>query len=239
MKGWQILVHAVRVVLRNRDAALRVSAVLYGAIAIFEILAFLNGAGPESAGPSGISALVSVLAGLWIAVSWHRYVLREELPDGWLPQWRGGLMLGYLGRGLLVSLLAMIPAAVAGGVIMGLGSAVNSVAFTGLGVVATLMIAAVVFYRLCSVMPAGAVGSPINLGQAWAATSGEAGTILTMVAGQILGVLALQIPVFVLAVVSPALALLVGLALNWVIMLVSASILTTFYGVFIEERALG
>ena len=80
MKGRQIFEHALRQVMNNLPAALRVSGVLYLVQAVIGLLlgAQMMGAGMggEMAmrGAAGglLGGLISLAAGVWIAVAWHR-----------------------------------------------------------------------------------------------------------------------------------------------------------------------
>ena len=132
MKAVQIFTHAFRQVLGNLEAAIRISGLLF----LVQFLAgwalisrrFPDEAALKAAALSGqfpwftvlISAVISLVAGLWIAVAWHRYVLVIEKP-GVLPVFHGDRILAYFGKGLLAGLILLVPAIVLGRGIWGLG----------------------------------------------------------------------------------------------------------------------
>ncbi|MEP1929779.1 MAG: hypothetical protein ABJJ37_00680, partial [Roseibium sp.] len=113
MLGWQIFTHSVRLVWANRSIALRISAVLYVVSAVFQVWTQSLSVGPvedaTQASGSGFLDLVfaaaSLIISLWIAVAWHRYILMEEVPQGFLPKWHGDRMAAYFGRSILIMLI--------------------------------------------------------------------------------------------------------------------------------------
>ena len=142
MKGWDIFRHSVRQVFWNLGGALRVSGVLY----LVQIGLTLTLLGTVSVGDGGIGSaqashqmsgaivapvvVVTLLIGLWIAVGWHRYVLLIEEP-GLVPRLHMDRVLGYFGKGILIGLVMIIPAIVAGFLIGLALAAIASAAFKG------------------------------------------------------------------------------------------------------------
>lgn len=249
--GWQVFIHSVRLVWTNLGVALRISAVLYGVSAVIQIWAQMSvnsamGRGvpgadgmpmmdAEGAGIQLISAAVSLIVSLWIAVAWHRYILLEEEPQGFLPQWHGGRMAAYFGRSILIGLsmvgvilVAALP------VMMGLGGALGSAVL-----VLGFLFAVFVFYRLCAVLPSIAVGEPITFAKSWHATEGTTGTIAVLVVCMFFGAFALTLPAIILGSISPVLGTAYMIVAGWFMTMFGVSILTTFYGHFVEKRGLG
>lgn len=251
MKGWQIFVHSVRLVFSNLDAALRISLLLYViyAAAQFWLLTIMPtqpmGAGsaemaqmmsPAVALASLGSVLVTMAVSIWIAVAWHRYVLLEEVPRGWVPAFHGGLMLGYLGRsillGIIVIAIAVVMGSIFGVVAAGLGLPGIAVA----GGVLSLAAGIFVFYRLCPILPAGASAQPISLGRAWSATQATGGAVIVLVILTLLASFILGIPNYVSGDPNSTLSIIYSLVVGWIMMLVGISVLTTFYGHYVEGR---
>jgi hypothetical protein len=240
MLGWQIFTHSVRLVWANRGVALRISAVLYVISAVFQV--WLQPAGPADdvalSGGSGVLQLfvaaLSVIISLWIAVAWHRYILLEEVPQGFLPQWHGDRMAAYFGRSILIGLIligVMVVSAIP--LIIGLVGVVGASVFA-LGTIFAMF----VFYRLCAVLPATAMGKPITMKEAWIATDGTTGTIITLVICMFGGALLMIVPTALFASISPVLGIVCMLVAQWFFMMFGISIFTTFYGYFIEKREL-
>ena len=245
MKGWQIFVHSVRLVLNNLDMAFRVSAVLYGVQAANQVALYLNPPpesdegfimpSPEFASQALILGVFAILASLWIAVAWHRFVLEGERPRGWLPVWHGRETLGYLGRSILIGLLigvaimvATIPVMVLSAMMPGL-LGVMSIGLVGLG--------AYVFFRLGPILPACAVGKPLTLGEAWRATKDSDGAVLILALLVMAGNVLIQAPSF-LGGQGGIIDLVYQVVTGWFATMIGVSILTTLYGHYVEGRAI-
>lgn len=258
MRGWQIFTHSAGLVFRNLDAAFRISLVPYLAHVAAQVYLFLNPdlvAPPDAGTDIGATmggALPHVeplqyaiflclqfaagIASLWIAVSWHRYVLLEELADGPVQPFRGDLVLGYFGRSVLIALLlvvALFTLAIPAGLLM-----------TALpGAMLPLLLAMVsavlyVFLRLGVILPAGTVGRRLTLHNAWQATASESGAIFALSVIAVLAMFFIAIPNIVAGEGMSLLSLLYGLAGGWVINMVGASLLTSLYGICVEGRTI-
>jgi hypothetical protein len=250
MKGWQILMHSVRQVTGNIGPAIRISGVLF-VVQIVVALALgqsmmLGAMEPQQTPSAGMAAgiliasLVAIICSLWIAVAWHRYVLREELAPGLLPTFRGDRILGYFGIGLLIGLIMIIPAVVVGAV----SGAVVAAFSQGIGLLSILLIQAMVqtvigafALRLSTILPGVALEPGRRVSEGWNATRGEMGTFFGL---SFLCAMAL------LLVTAIAIALqrfgLAGtgweIVAQWTVTMVGVSILTTLYGHYIEKRPL-
>jgi len=177
--GWKIFMHSVRMVLDNLGPALRVSAVLYLLQAASQIVTFMMpqadpkggdpAAAPVAAGELLILMILALVASLWIAVGWHRFVLTGETPRGWLPAWHGSEMLSYLGRSIVIGLLIGLGIAVIGGLAMGVAMAAPGL--VGLVAFGLVGLASYVFFRIGLILPAAALGKTLSLGESWKATA--------------------------------------------------------------------
>lgn len=258
MTAWMLFRHAVLMVARNWREALKISGVLYLVLALFDLTVSLtvskqftdggmgegmeNGEIPISMLPVAdiLSMIVLVAAytviSLWIAVAWHRYVLLEEMPSGWLPKWHGSAV----GRYLMMSLMVM--AIVLGaGMCVALSVTITAVFAPPIAVffgLAGMLFVGALFYRLCPVLPAVAVGESLPLREAWHQTRGLFSSIILLVLLQFMLMLAIQIPVVLIGSLIPFLGLLAQIAASWFLTLVTVSLLTTFYGHFVQERPL-
>jgi len=103
---------------------------------------------------------VAVVLSLWIAVAWHRFVLTGERPSGFIPVWHGGSILSYFGYGLVIGLIVSAFAML---VLLSVGSFVPEV----FAFFVMVVVALVIFYRLCAVLPAVAVGEKLSLRDAF------------------------------------------------------------------------
>ncbi|WP_010141479.1 hypothetical protein [Oceanicola sp. S124] len=248
MKGWKIFTQSLRLVFANLGAALRVSLLPF-LIASAAMTWFLvtNGEFLEENTNANIYGfnwlsfitfmVVGAVAYLWIAVAWHRYVLLREEGAGWVPRFRSDRMLGYLGRGILLVLLMVIPAMIMG-ILVGALAMSGSFALVFIGSVVITFALMVIFYRLSPVLPATALGEPLKMKEAWAKTRG---------AGWDIALLALITAVInsVLQAVGELggdpgapLTVIYAIVTGWLQFMVGLSILTTIYGHYVEGRSI-
>lgn len=250
--GVDIFLHSVRLVLNDWRTALKITGLLYLIYAIPSLLLGLlfppptavdgTSAAALSAAPAGLLTLVlAIVAFVWIAVAWHRYVLLDEVPAGQFPEFNSSRLLSYAGYSLLVGVIAFVimflVTAIVGIITVPLLGIVGGIITGVVGVALALIIG----YRLGPILPASAVGKPLTLGQAWAATNGANTVIIILGIISAIAAFAIDIPAMVLMLAGPIggfLALLWTLATGWVKMLVGVSILTTLYGHYVEQRAI-
>lgn len=240
MKGVKIFGHSVRLVLNNLEDALRVSGLLYctqaigfwmaGTVGQYDALT--DGAPPDPLMVlmALIGAVIGFVISLWIAVAWHRYVLKEEVPSGWVPAWNGDAITRYFTRSLMLGLILVASMAVLGVIaatVLGL--------FTGIVIV---FFSSYLFFRLGLVLPAVALGETIPFKQAWSATQGNTDTFLALSGLVVAGMLALQIPTFISGGAWPVITVIYSFVVNWFATMIGISILTTLYGHFIEGRTI-
>lgn len=247
MKGLHIFTHSVRLVFSNLGYALRVSLVLYLLQVAGQVARFINPPqmqdidgmpmpvmDPGLAMQSLVFGILALISSLWIAVAWHRFVLAEEYPSGWLPRWHGSNMLSYLLRSLLLAILIGLAVTIAavpfGFIAMGLpGLAwLLPVAMIGFG--------AYLFLRLAVMLPAAALGEKMPLSEAWAATRGESDTLISLSVIVVLASFLIQLPTILNGDPGSFINLIYGLVVNWFATIIGISVLTTLYGHFIEKR---
>ena len=248
MLGWKLFARAVTLLIENLGEALRVSAVPYAVVIALTV--WIAGAYPEAgesgildagsleadaaaAGPYLLTAVVNLVASLWIAVAWHRYVLLSERPGGLLPRMHGAAMLGYLGRSILIGLLVAL-------VIF-----VVSIPLTLLAVVApplaalipvtALFVAMILFYRLSIVLPARAVDRRMTFREALAATEGHSATVVVLALLTVGFSLLLQVPTMLDGSAGIITAVYQGV-IGWIGLMIGVSTLTALYGHLVEGR---
>jgi hypothetical protein len=256
MTGLNIFTHSILLVIRNFAAALRISFLLWAAP--LALVAWASGSimvpdpmqpgMPQgnpfesiSFGPLIIGLVLTLIAYLWIAVAWHRFVLLEENPGAVLPKWRGSALKGYFIKGLLL-VLALLVAAIPLLVLMVALSGILAQSLVSMLIFQTLASIPLMylFYRLSLILPAAALGNSMGFGDSWATTERISGpiagvAIYTVIAGVLLNVLS---SVLVLSGVGSFLPVLVQAITQWVSMMVGVSIMTTLYGYLIEDRGL-
>lgn len=253
MKGWSIFAHSVGMVTRNLSEALKIAlvpvvigfALIVGLVSMSG-LSLGNLSDPEAMDsmirdggmgafflPFILFTIVLVIIELWIFVSWHRFILLEEYPTGWIPEFRLDRIMAYLGRGLLIGVIMMamwIPVGLAAAVLGPLGVLI---------VLGAVFFSVVLIYRLAAVLLAAAIGEPLTVRQAWDATRGSSGTILMLMLVIFVAQIVLQLVTGLSMMVFAPLGLVFQLFATLVMSLVNVSILTTFYGHYVEGREIG
>ncbi|MEX0277171.1 MAG: hypothetical protein AB3N19_06585 [Ruegeria sp.] len=254
MLGWQIFMHSVRMVFGNLKQVLQITvgpALLATLIIVGLFLALgipLDALDENTSDlPPGVTAgtfsvfmlvvvLVLFFTMFWIAVAWHRFILMEEYPTGILPTFRFDRILAYFGRLLLLGILMTIAFIPMGLVFVALGESLAGISVIVAIVYMVFLI--ICFYRLSTILPAAAIGSPISLTEAWNATTGVSGAILVLLLSAFLFQVLVQLVFTVLAII-PVLGILLAVFFGTLVLpLVNVSIFTTMYGVFIEKRDL-
>lgn len=262
MKGLHIFLHSVRQVTGNLDSALRISALPF-AIQVLAALILLgpdmmmdSGFSPDTAnigyfGSVALNLVVTIFTSLWIAIAWHRFVLRNEVPQGFVPSFAAPRSLAYFGRSFVIGLLCIavaIPLGVVAGVIAaGLSGATGP----GLGSMFILFVlvylpVAVISYRLSTALPGIALDEERAFSAGWEATKGETETFFVLSVISVVAFFVLSfggsfllsfLGTLVLGDVS-ILSFAWDVALGWMMLMVGLSILTTLYGHYIEKRPL-
>ena len=257
MKGLDIFLHSLKQVLGNLSGAIQVSAIPY---AIQFVAAFVLTRPDKTASMAGdpmammqnqpsivavlLSLLVTIATSVWIAVAWHRFVLKNEVPSGFVPPIHADRMLGYFLRALGIGLICIVLFLLLGFVAGLIGGAIAYA--TGSILVTSIFVAVIVYfpifvvtYRLSTSLPAPAVADgagPFMAG--WEATKGDTGTfiVLSVISAAILfanGFLSLYV-----FGGSMVLFLIWTLVFNWLATMVGLSILTTLYSHYVEKREL-
>lgn len=261
MLGFQLFLHALRMILGNFGAALRVSLPLGVTLVALAVLSATLAPSlgmiehPGTLEPSrlgaggGLVAFVAVIlvavAFLWSAVAWHRFILLEEYPTPTGPRWNGAAVWRYLVAGIVLTLTLMLVGVALGAVVGFLGFLVVQALGPGaarfvwlLTLVLLILPIVLISYRVSLILPAAAVGERLSVKQAWAATRGSFWPLLVLAFVTTLANALLGLPTPILMRGSFVLGMVWNTAGQWITMLCGVSILTTLYGHFIEKRSL-
>ncbi|MEC3860691.1 hypothetical protein VK792_05295 [Mesobacterium sp. TK19101] len=197
-----------------------------------------DGLALPSLGLMSLFFVAYILAILWMAVAWHRYCLLAEYPGAFLPNFHGDRIAAYFGRMLMLVLIAMVIGGLGSfviGLVIGTGSGSFGVVGGALGL--TGMLALIwAFQRLSIILPAAAIGEPLTLGEAWAATAPLSMPIIGVLVLLLLFSLAMGLAVGALTLIHPAIGMLGNLIMSWLQTVLGLSILTTLYGVAVQGR---
>jgi len=250
MQSWKIIRHTVLQLTGNLPEALRLSVILY----IPQIVLSLYMTSLMTAAPDGswildrnvalyvfAGIVVAMFSGGWIAVGWHRFILLGERPRGIVPKLHSSLIWGYIWRGFLIFLVLFVPAFLIG-FVAGIVVAVSGSPDVSVAIVPLLIfpIGMFLFYRLSPILPAAAIGQTLTLKDAWRATRGSTGPILSIVVLYFAYTLLMQY-LFGNALLTQGLAplnIVWSIVTGWIGLMLGVSLLTTIYGHYVEGRAL-
>ncbi|MFS4581614.1 hypothetical protein [Phaeobacter sp. C3_T13_0] len=247
--GWKLFLHSVRMVQRNIPQLMRIflipSLVVIG-IAYLVMWDLFDGSALQY--PISDSDVVSgfiwrvfalwlvagVVAG-WTVVVWHRYVLLEERPDGWVPTFHMTEVIQYL--------LRLLQLVVIGAAIYAMVLFVAAVVFSAAGnfaiflIIAAAALIAVSIYRLALILPAAAVGKPIGLGESLQFTEGAFGALFVLSAC-LVGLQLTAELVFWLLADAVVIVMILNVVFALFVAILNISVLTTLYGYYVEKRAI-
>ena len=183
-----------------------------------------------------VSAVVGIIAVSSMAVSWHRFILRDELGS---PSRLDGHVWRYAGNFLLIMLMVAVPLAV---ILVALAYLPQAAAVI---MIPAGLLAGATLYRLSIKLPAVALGNAAStFRDIWRATEGSfwplLGVFLLNTVLLLATILLLLAVISGLNMISPVLGEVIGLILSAAIQLFytlfNASVFTSLYGFFVERR---
>jgi len=262
MQSWKIFNHSLRMIFDNLAAALKVSAVLYiiqfVVVSYFmltyrevlqALILFSQDADPAKVPPIIPAGLVGsliftagifLITSLWIAVMWHRYILRNETTSALVPKFHPSEIMAYFGKTVqmgLIWLLVYTGTLVVAGLVLGMVAQVLGQATLDIMFRAVLGISILYFsYRFSAVLPGAALAKPITFKEAWVKTAPASGAILGLAVIIVIFTEVVQIPSTLNPDPASAINIAYEFVLGWIVMLLGVSILTTLYGIYIEGR---
>lgn len=257
MLGWAIFKHSVSMTIRNLQSSLQVFLVPWACLTGLIIL--LGGAvgepvtlgtqfdvGGASANDAGevvqtagqfalLTTLLNIFVGAWTAVAWHRYILLEQPPSGWIPELHWNLIARYALWSILIGVAAV--AAIAGPFLL-LAVAEPLAVLLGIVLFGWMIYVCVIAARAAIVLPGIAVQSGFSVRDCLEKTKGQNGVFIVLGLSVFAFAFAVLIVVGLLTAILPALAAVAQLPISLVLTVLNVSILTTLYGVFVEGREL-
>ena len=243
LSPFKAISHSLNAVFNYRTMALRLGMFwipLLFLIGLAEWLLMPQGAISEQPGFNPFFETVSAIAGLAafssLAVSWHRFILRDELSSPTRldrPVWR------YAGNSLLIMLVVLVPVVIVALVLSRLPPGLSVL------LVPLALAAGTVATRLCIKLPAVALGNDsFTFRDAWRISEGNmwqlAGVFALNAAILLAARFALAMIVWSVHRIAPAaaipVALVIGAGFHLFYMLFSAGVFTALYGFFVEKR---
>ena len=260
MTGSQLLKHSFGMIERNIGTAMRISLVLFLISLALQFgtsfwttmnIEYVTGLGMGAfVAMTYLPSVVTIILGAWSAVAWHRFVLLEERPSGWLPQFHGREVLRYILWLLVLAviylvlliplILLMVPFVVGieGGNQPGAGSFILIFLATSV----MMMVVVVVLSRLSPVLVSRAVSNRLSLADAWRATRGSTKPIIGFMFIMLLFLLVFGVIVGLIIMVLKTIGLFLIIPLYmlfaWFLALLQISYMTTLYGHYVENRKL-
>ena len=247
-----LLRHSFVMLFGNFAIALRLSAVLYAVQTIPNIyfLNFISGVSDAELESSpqfwliwSFNMVILMITGFWIAVAWHRFILSEEIPSGYIPKFHGQRIMAYFRQSVLLGLLifalvlllsvGLIPITIFLGFPL-----FGDLSQTYIFYLLISMLCGPILFRFSTVLPAAALGERFTWGAAWQATKGSTGSLVLV--SPVLWVGLGLADWIVTNLISGSLFLMVlwTIPFQWVFLMIHISILTTLYGHYVEKRAL-
>lgn len=264
----KILSHAIGMVTRNFGAALKVSLLPYlvyigvGALlnasiwgtyspseADIERILMTEGQGRFWLFLAGVS-IVSLFTLSWALVNWHRFVLLEERPSGWIPPLHAEQMKAYAIKAILMAALLVLIIFVMGLLLGFLMTVVPSIEFflaRSFGIVGLFVIGVLIsglYYwitlRYSLALPAAAIGDKsYGLFASWRETASYFKPLYGL---SFLAVLMYSLPNLLIQIgvmQTGGQIFVFTLIFGYVSLILGASVLTTLYGVIVEKCELG
>jgi len=182
-------------------------------------------------------SLIFFVAMSWIAIAWHRFVLLEEGSADLIPNFNISRLSTYLGKTIVLILIIAV------GLVLPLMIATTIFRIAGLNAFLPLVSLGLfvcvyyLFFRAGLVLPAIALDQRMTFSQSFAATqslSKEIWGLALIIVGLSFGTAVLLgsfIPNNIIGVLTTA-------VVQWFMVMISASLLTTLYGRTVEQRAL-
>ncbi len=246
MLGLKLFIHSIKLIFGNLQHALKISSPLlaiwvFGGLVMIYLGPF-NGVIVDDYTEAflfGGAFVVAVgLGTVWTAVNWHRFILLSEYPTGLMPKFPTSVF-AYFWRGFLIS-VALIVAMLFGSSLVGfIGYAVGNLWVSAALLLAVGALVNWSFYLISPILPATAVDRKMSLSDAWSHTEDFAGSIFIASVAMSASYWVLE---HLILWFSVGLSYWVSMAcqsvFGWMYLMISISILTTIYGVAVEDRDL-
>lgn len=257
MNGITIFMHSFRQVLGNLAMAARISGglwiILIIAAVAYGVIVALSGS-VFFAIMFGIAMLIALIWGVsLIAVLWHRFILREERPSGFIPSAKGLPVWPYFwygfGIAIIVFILLFVILLIAGlfmepGAVLRAFDQQNvSMELSDIGLRAVISILATALYlRLALVLPSVALEEKVTIGESWGETKPFLGAIvmvailLTVFNGVVMVIFGLVMSSFAPDGAASVVISLLLVLFQWFYFMLNISILSTLFGHIVQKR---
>ncbi|MBY5932123.1 hypothetical protein KUV51_03860 [Tateyamaria omphalii] len=180
------------------------------------------------------AVLMLIVGYIMMIAAWHRFVLlpHDRRHEGFTPS--AGIVLGYLGRSILLGIVIVL-LAIPLFIPVGLVAAGAGDVVAGFAAIPFVAVLGWLFFRWSLILPACTIGHKMTFRESWDATKPLAATIFGLM-------IILAVVDFILNLAADAIltdnivSALIAVIGSLLYALVSASILTTLYGIAVEGR---
>ncbi len=257
MNGLNIFTHSFRQVVGNLGMAVRVSGGVWLLLFVLGIVTVFIAVATHSPFLGMVLMIAFLVAAVWgvslIAVVWHRYILMEEAPSGFIPSRKGLHVWLYFWSGIGISLIVLLIMAVLFfAATIFVDSAWIFAAFDsqhtsmlpehialrwGVGLLVT-----VIYLRFALALPAVALGERVTFGESWQESKPYFAAIIVLsIVLNLLNAVAMLVLGVVLVSVAESQGLTFAVSLlvmlfQWFYFMLNISILSTLYGHIVEKR---
>jgi hypothetical protein len=204
---------------------------------------------PEKAAMFVFSVFAGVGAALLafssIAVSWHRYVLLDEVPQGLAALRVDSIVWRYLGNLMLLGVFMTVIALPLSLVPFPLMLSMPALA-VGILMAYVIFVMMPILYRLSIKLPAIALDRrDFKMGDAWNVSRGNWGQLIGVAllysgGSWVIGLVLVGIATLLNTVFGPIVGFWLDIAIqtviNWVVTVMGITLLTSLYGFFVEKR---
>ena len=175
-----------------------------------------------------VNAIILFVIFAWVAIEWHRFALAGVRLPSILPNWKNSRFFSYIGNMILLGVMIAMVVAFPFGILIAILSSIGLAGATAFLPIVMLWVAYYVMFRAGLVLPAAALDKPIKLSESMRLTGGLAGALW--------GLSGLQLAVSFFGVIITSLmpeqsvvGVVISAAVNWFLVLLSASLLSSVY----------
>ncbi|MEM7241403.1 MAG: hypothetical protein AAF429_04390 [Pseudomonadota bacterium] len=175
-----------------------------------------------------VNAIILFVIFAWVAIEWHRFALANVRLPSILPTWETKRVFSYVGNMILLGIMIAMVVAFPFGIIIAIMTSIGLAEATAFLPFVMLWVAYYVMFRAGLVLPAAALDAPMKLSDSMRLTGDFAGALWGL-AGLQLAVSFFGILITSLLPTQSVLGVVVSGAVNWFLVLLSASLLSSVY----------
>lgn len=257
MNGLNIFTHSLRQVVGNLGMAVRISGGVWLLLFVLAIVTAFIAIAMQSPFLGIVFLIAFLVTAVWgislIAVVWHRYILMEEAPSGFIPNRKGLHVWHYFWYGIGISLIVLLVLAIlyfvstifvdSAWILAAFDSEHTSMLPEHIALRWLVgLLVTVIYLRFALALPAVALDEKVTFGESWQETKPYFGAIIVLsIALSLLNAGAMLVLGVLLVSVAESESLIFAVSLlvmlfQWFYFMLNISILSTLYGHIVEKR---